>query len=93
MPYKESLAKIKKYTRERKKTEVKEKKKAEVEAVKIKKKAEVEVTKEKKRVKAKAMARKKIKDRAAKNIKTSLQKEQTNKHKTALFNDFLSKNK
>ena len=39
------------------------------------------------------MARKKIKDRAAKNVETFVQKEQTNKCKAALFSDSVAKKK
>ena len=39
------------------------------------------------------MARKKIEDRAAKNVETSLQKEQTNKRKAALSNKSVAKKK
>ena len=90
---KKFLAKTKKDAREKKKTEAKEKKKAEAEAAKAKKGDEAEVAKKKKKVEAKTMAWKKIEDRAAKNVKTSLYKKQTNKHKTTLSNNSISKKK
>lgn len=104
MPDKESLAKAKKDAKERKKIEAKEKKKSETKAAKVKKRAEAEAAKAKKRAKAEAakekkrdkseaMARKKIEDRAAKNVETSLHKEQTNKRKAALSNNSIAKKK
>ena len=104
MPDKKSLAKAKKDAREKKKAKTKEKKKTEVEAAKAKKRAKAKAAKakkrakakaakEKKRVEAKTMDQKKIEDRTAKNIKTFLQKKQTNKRKTALSNDSIAKKK
>ncbi len=93
MPDKEILAKTKKNSREKKKVEVKEKKKAKVEVVKKKKRVKAEAAKEKMRIEAKTMVRTKIKDRAAKNIKSLLQTEQIRKRKATLFNDSIAKKK
>ncbi len=90
---KETLVKAKKDAREKKMAKVKEKKKAEAEVTKKKKRAKAEAAKEKKRIEAKAIIRKKIEDRVAKNVETSLQKEQTSKHKAALSNDSVAKKK
>lgn len=55
-----------------------------MEATKKKKKVEVEVAKERKRVEAKALARKKIDDKAIKDIEAALEKAQISKCKAAL---------
>lgn len=52
-----------------------------------------ETTKEKKRIEATVMAQKKIEDKTAKNFKIFLQKKQTSKCKTKLFNNFIIKKK
>lgn len=93
MPDKETLAKAKKDARKNNKAKVKEKKKTKAESAKEKKKAKAKAAKKKKIIEVKAMTRKKIKNRAAKNIETSLQKEQTSKCKVALSNNSIAKKK
>ncbi len=82
---KETKAKAKKDIREKQRAEVKEKKRVAAEATKEKKRVEAEVAKERKRVEAEALDRKKIDDKAVKNVEAALEKAQISKCKAALL--------
>ncbi len=81
---KETKAKAKKDAKEKQRAEAKEKKRVAAEATKEKKRVEAEVAKERKRVEAEALARKKIDDKAVKNVEAALEKVQISKRKAAL---------
>lgn len=87
------MAKAKKDVREKKKAEIKKKKRAKLKVAKKKKKTKVEITKKKKRIEAKVMAWKKIEDKITRNIRMFLEKKQTSKYKATLSNNFITKKK